>query len=163
MQERATARAPLWLQIVAMFLVASLPVVWLIGRRSGPPPGPLPLLLGPSDPRIVLTESPRGLAGGAPPTRLPGRDLDDASYVLAFTPRGAADEDAPPYRVRTEGPDGRSLYQGTYEEGIEPGATLECVLPAGTLRPGRHAVVVVDSRGIVRTYPFIVPEPDTGP
>jgi hypothetical protein len=78
-------------------------------------------------------------------------------YLLAFSPLAPGDEAAPPYEIRIETPDGRALWQGIREAGIETETPLEFVLPVRGLRPGRHAVVVRDARGIVRTYPFIVP------
>ncbi len=152
------SRAPLWLQIVAMFLAAGLPVAWLVGRRSTPPPEPSPLLLGPADPRIALSEAPRGLAGGAPPARLPHTVRRDGSHVLSLAPRRAGEGGAPPYRVRVEGPDGGTVYQATYEVALEPEAILLLVMPGGELRPGRYAAVVTDARGVVRSFPFLVPE-----
>ena len=157
MNEHRSIRIPIGLQVVAMFLIAGLPVAWLIGRRTAPEPGPRPILLVPSDPRVSLIEMPRGLAGGAPPARLPELERG-GSYVLSLSPRRKGDEDAPPYRLRVEGPDGRLVLQRDYGGGLAPDAPLLFVLPAGVVRAGRHAVVVTDANGIVRTYPFIVPD-----
>ncbi len=41
---------------------------------------------------------------------------------------------------------------------LAPEAPFQFVLPAGVARSGRNAVVVTDANGIVRTYPFIVPD-----
>ena len=150
-------RIPIGLQVVALFLIAGLPVAWLFGRRTAPEPGPQPILLSPSDSRVTLIEAPRGIAGGAPPARLPELERGN-SYVLTFVPRREGDADAPPYRFRVEGPDGRAVLMRDYGESLAPDAQLQIVLPVGVARSGRNAVVVTDANGIVRTYPFIVPD-----
>ena len=150
-------RIPIGLQVVALFLIAGLPVAWLFGRRTAPEPGPQPILLSPSDSRVTLIEAPRGLAGGAPPARLPELERGN-SYILTLVPRREGDDDAPPYRLRVEGPDGRVVLVRDYGESLAPDAQLQIVLPVGVARSGRNAVVVTDANGIVRSYPFIVPD-----
>ena len=145
------------LQVAAMALAALLPVAWLIGRRTAPPPGPQPLLVKQDDEGITLQETHRGLAGGPEALRLPPGPGGGAAYRLKFLLGGAGEAPRSPFRLRLEGPRGDDLWQGTLEvrEGERP--AFDLLVPAALLRPGRHAVRVEDAGGIVRSYTFIVP------
>jgi hypothetical protein len=156
--EPGARRLPvLWLQVVAMFLAALLPVAWLIGRRTAPAVRILPLIARTDDEGITLQETPRGLAGSASPVRLPAPADRGATYRLRFLLGSRDDPARPPYRMRLEGPDGGDIWQTRWDAAAGDRLPLELMLPAAILRPGRHALRVEDGAGIVRSYPFIVP------
>ena len=149
--------AALRLQVATMALAALLPVAWLIGRRTAPPPGPQPLLVRQDDDGVTLQETHRGLAGGPEALRLPPAPGGGAAYRLKILLGGTGEVPRSPFRLRLEGPRGDDLWEGTLElwEGERP--AFDLLVPAAMLRPGRHAVRVEDAGGIVRSYTFIAP------
>ena len=149
--------APIWLQIVVIALVAMLPVVWLVGRRTTPPPGPLPMLVSVQRPAIILQEGLRGIAGGIPPVNLPELEEHSDGYRLNIILLSPGEEPVSPYHFRVDGPTGDSLWQGVREIESAGEGQLQLILPAEHLQPGRYALVVEDGEGTVRNYPFLVP------
>ncbi len=148
--------AGLWLQIVALILAALVPVAWLIGRRTVPPPVPAPLILDPADPIVALQQSAEGLRAGPSPTRLPLSMAEGGVFRVEFPPGGGDPAARPPYRLKLDGPGGRELWQGSWA-GPAAGKKIQVVLPAEGLSPGPHTLVTVDSTGRLRSFPFQVP------
>jgi hypothetical protein len=155
--EEARARPPVYLQLIALFLLAFLPVAWLVGRRTAPVPSPIPLLFDVADPPISLQAGRAGIAGGVPAVKLPGPRDRRGGYRLNFSPVEPGQDPRPPYRLRIEGPGGDSLWQGTWDDPGTMKAPVQIVVPAALLEHGRHALILEDAAGIVRTYPFLVP------
>jgi hypothetical protein len=131
-------------------------VAWLVGRRTAPPPGPVPLLVQSTVPPVALVESPRGKAAGTSPVHITRTADPRLAYRLVFVPVAAGEPARPPYRLRLQGPDGADIWVGTWEKAGEHRTALELILPASVLHPGRHVLVVQDASGLVRSYPFIV-------
>ena len=146
--------AGLWLQVVALFLAAFIPMAWLIGRRTVPPPAPAPLILDPSEPIVGLQQSAEGLRAGPSPTRLP-QAAAGGVYRLELVPGGGDPAAHPPYQVKLDAPGGKELWQGSWTGPKE--TKVQIVLPAEGLRPGPHTLVTVDSTGRLRSFPFQVP------
>src|SRR5207249_10609202 len=87
MPEEATARAGgLGLQVVVLILAPLVPVAWLIGRRTLPPPRPAPLILNPAGPIVALGQSAEGLMAGPTPTHLTAPLETGGAYRLEFSP-----------------------------------------------------------------------------
>ena len=145
----------LWIQVVALLLAALVPVAWLIGRRTVPPPAPAPLVLNPDDAVVALRMSAEGLQAGPSPTRLPTPESVAGVYRLELPPGGGDPAARPPYRLKLEGPGGTDLWEGSWAG--EAGKKVQVVLPAEGLRPGPHTIVSVDSTGRLRSFPFQVP------
>jgi len=163
-QHDATRRpASLRLQVTAMILTALLPVFWLIGRRTAPPTQQDPLLFPGGQAPVTLQESERGLAANAPPVTLPAPAGPDGVYRLIFVPGGSRGAGQAPFRVRLETPDGRDLWQATWGGPDDDRLPVELAVPAGRLRPGRHALLVEDAAGTMRSFLFIVPEAAAAP
>jgi hypothetical protein len=156
MDEASAGGRNVRLQVSVLLLLALIPVAWLVGRRTVPPPGPAPLLLPSGEPPVALLEGPRGIAAGTSPVRIARTENPQAVHRLVFVPVAAGETPRPPYRLRLQGPDGADLWVGTWGRVEAHRAPLELLLPAAGLRPGRHALVVEDDGGLVRTYPFIV-------
>ncbi len=157
MSQEAPARPPVYLQLIALFLLAFLPVAWLVGRRTAPPPAPIPLLFDGAEPPVTLQSGRAGIAGGVPAVRLPELRGRQGGYRLNFSPVEPGQESRSPYRLRIEGPEGDSLWQGTWDDRGAGRAPVQLVVPAILLKHGRHALVLEDAAGMVRTYPFLVP------
>ncbi len=147
--------AGLWLQVVALFLVAFVPIAWLIGRRTVPAPAPAPLVLNPSEPIVALQQSAEGLRAGPSPTRLPPPTAAGRVYRLELAPGGGDPAAHPPYQLKLDAPGGKELWQGSWTGPAE--TKIQVVLPAEGLRPGPHTLVTVDSTGRLRSFPFQVP------
>ena len=152
---RPAGPASLTLQLVALLLAAFLPIAWLVGRRTVPPPAPAPLILDPSAPIVGLQPSAEGLRAGPSPTRLPESAAEGGVYRLELLPGGGDPQAHPPYRVKLDAPGGKELWQGSWSGAAE--ARIQIVLPAEGLRPGPHTIVTVDSTGRLRSFPFQVP------
>ena len=146
--------AGLWLQVVALFLAAFIPIAWLIGRRTVPAPAPAPLVLDPSEPIVGLQPSAEGLRAGPSPTRLAQAPAGGV-YRLELVPGGGDPAAHPPYQVKLDAPGGKELWQGSWTGPKE--TKIQIVLPAEGLRPGPHTLVTVDSTGRLRSFPFQVP------
>jgi len=139
-----------------MILAASLPVAWLIGRRTAPSAQLLPLLVGGRS-VIALPEGPGGLASGGGMFPLPPPADPRGAYRLSFYAAAPGRPARPPYRLRLEGPDGGDLWQGTWTGTEGDSGPLELVVPVILLRQGKHALRIEDAAGLVRSYPFLVP------
>ena len=150
----AARPAGLWLQVVALFLAAFIPMAWLIGRRTVPAPAPAPLVLNPSEPIVGLQQSAEGLRAGPSPTRLPPAAAGGV-YRLELTPGGGDKAAHPPYQLKLDAPGGKELWQGSWSGPAE--TKIQIVLPAEGLRSGPHTLVTVDSTGRLRSFPFQVP------
>jgi hypothetical protein len=148
-------RTALRIQVVALLLVALVPVAWLIGRRTVPPPAPLPLVLDPTAPIVSLQPSAEGLRAGPSAARLPWPADEGGDFRIELSPGGGDPGARPPYRLKLEGPGGIELWQGSWA-GTDSGR-IQVVLPAEGLRPGPHTLVSVDSTGRLRSFPFQVP------
>jgi len=150
------ARPPgLGLQVVALLLVASVPIAWLVGRRTVPGPAPAPLVLDPAQPIVALQQSAEGLRAGPSPTRLPQSPSEGGVYRIELAPGGGDPAARPPYRLKLDAPGGKELWQGSWIGGTEK--KIQIVLPAEGLIPGPHTIVSVDSTGRMRSFPFQVP------
>jgi len=147
--------AGLWLQVLALFLAALIPMAWLIGRRTVPAQAPAPLVLNPSEPIVALQQSAEGLRAGPSPTRLPPAATPGGVYRLELAPGGGDPAAHPPYRLKLDAPGGNELWQGSWSAPAE--TKIQIVLPAEGLRPGPHTLVTVDSTGRLRSFPFQVP------
>jgi hypothetical protein len=147
------------LQVAALLLAALLPVSWLVGRRTAPEARPLPVLSAASEPAVVLAEAPHGLAGGAPPAALPLGVDSRGGYRLEFALVETAVGDRAPYRVRVEAPDGSEIWRAVWDRALPPHGRAALTLPAALLSHGRHRLVVEDSEGRARSFPFLVPRP----
>ncbi len=145
------------LQVALMALTALLPVFWLIGRRTAPPPEPQPMIFGAGEAPVILQESARGLAANEAPVRLPAPADRHGAYRVTFVPGGVRGDGRPPYRVRLESPDGRDLWEGTWAPAGDPRAAAELVLPVAGLAPGRYALLVEDDSRTMRSFLFIAP------
>jgi hypothetical protein len=147
-------RAGLRLQVVALLLAALVPVAWLIGRRTVPPPAPAPLVLDPSAPIVVLQPSAEGLRAGPSPVRLPLLPGEGGVFRVEFPPGGGDTGARSPFRLKLEGPGGNDLWQGGWSG--EANGRIQVILPAEGLRPGPHTLVTVDATGRLRSFPFLV-------
>ncbi len=155
-ENRPEARA-IRLQVLVMLLAALLPVAWLFGRRTAPAVVREPVLFGAGEAPVTLQESARGLAANDAPVGLPALPGSAGAYRLRFVPGGSSGTGQPPYRLRLEAPDGRDLWQSTWNGPGADRAAAELVLPASRLQHGRHALLVEDAAGTMRSFPFIVP------
>ena len=154
-QPQPARPAGLWLQVVALVLAALVPVAWLIGRRTMPPPRPAPLVLDAAGSIAALQQGAEGLMAGPNPVHLPALSVPGDAYRLDFQPGGGDDAALPPYRLKIMGPGGREIWQGSWAG--PTGGRIEVVLPAEGLESGPHALVSVDAAGRVRSFPFLVP------
>ncbi|OLC56150.1 MAG: hypothetical protein AUH92_00685 [Acidobacteria bacterium 13_1_40CM_4_69_4] len=154
--EGETARpGGLGLQVVALILATLVPVAWLIGRRTVPPPLPVPLVLNPAEPIVALRLSAEGLMAGPTPTHLAAPADAGGAYRLELLPGGGDPGARPPYRLKLMGPGGNEVWQGSWAGTKEE--RLQVVLPAGGLQSGPHTIVSVDTTGRLRSFPFLVP------
>ncbi|HYS77502.1 MAG TPA: hypothetical protein VEO94_01590 [Candidatus Dormibacteraeota bacterium] len=153
--EEKTRAGGLGLQVVALILAALVPVAWLIGRRTVPPPRPSPLVLDPAGPIVALGLSAEGLMAGPTPTHLTAPAEAGGAYRLDFSPGGGDPGARPPYRLKLMGPGGNELWQGSWAGTKEQ--RLQVVLPADGLQSGPHTIVSVDTTGRLRSFPFLVP------
>jgi hypothetical protein len=151
------SRPPLGPQIAALALLAFVPVAWLIGRRTAPPPRPQPVIVDPAEPAIALQEGQGGVASSRGAVTLPPPDGRQGAYRLVFVPVAPGRPARPPFDVRLQGPDGGDLWVGMVREAGPHRAAIELAVPAELLSPGRHVLLIRDAGGYVRHYPFIVP------
>jgi hypothetical protein len=158
--EPAGGRTPapaLRLQIALLALLAFVPIAWLIGRRTAPPPRPQPLIVDPAEAAVALQEGRGGVASSLGAVTLPPPSARQGAYRLVFVPVAPGQAARPPFDVRLQGPDGRDLWVGLVREAGAHRTALELAVPAALLSPGRHVLLVRDAGGYVRHYPFIVP------
>jgi hypothetical protein len=155
-ENRPGARA-IRLQILVMMLSALLPVAWLIGRRTAPAVVREPVIFGAGEAPITLQESARGLAANDTPVGLPALPGGAGAYRLLFVPGGSGGAGQPPYRLRIEAPDGSDIWQSIWSAPGADRAAAELVLPASRLQHGKHALLVEDAAGTMRSFPFLVP------
>ncbi len=152
---RRSQTGSLGVQVAALLLAALVPVAWLIGRRTVPPPRPAPLALDPAGPIVALRQSAEGLMAGPTPTHLTAPAEAGGAYRLELSPGGGDPAARPPYRLKLMGPGGNEIWQGSWV-GTKDGK-VQLVLPADGLVSGPHTVVSVDTTGRLRSFPFLAP------
>jgi hypothetical protein len=138
-------------------LAALVPVAWLVGRRTAPPPRPQPVVIDPAEPAIALPEGMGGVASSMGAPALPPAAGRRGAYRVVFVPVAPGQEARPPFDVRLQGPDGGDLWVGLVKEAGPHREALELAIPAALLSPGRHVLLVRDAGGFVRHYAFVVP------
>jgi len=145
-------RPALKLQVTLIVVVALLPVVWLIGRRSAPASSPTPLLLGGSAARLELAAGRPGLGAVRPPEVALPEGPGTAVLMEILLPDGGA----PPYQLSLTGPDGGLTWQIIWPDLPAVDGRARLAVPATLLRSGRNSLVVRDAGGTVTSMPFLV-------
>ncbi|MDP3937065.1 MAG: hypothetical protein Q8R92_02895 [Deltaproteobacteria bacterium] len=145
------ARPALGLQVTLIVLVALLPVVWLVGRRTAPAATSTPLLLGGAATHLQLTASHLGLGADQPPeVTLPAGP--GSTVLIEFPlPEGRT----PPYQLSLTGPDGGLIWQVVRPDLPVIEGSLQLAVPASLLRGGRNSLVIRDARGMTTSLPFL--------
>jgi hypothetical protein len=141
--------------VVVIALVALMPVFWLIGRRSLPPPDKVPILVHAGVVTVDLQQSRGGIAGMG--ISLPAPTDEQRAYHLRFLVDLPGNRARPPYRLSLDGPDGSMIWRETLDDPGLMREALDLFVPRDRLASGRHALRVEDAGGMVRSYPFIVP------
>ena len=146
---------PSALFVVVLILAALIPIAWLVGRRTAPEAERAPILLRAGSTTVDLQENPGGIAGTG--TSLPPAEESQRAYRLRFLIEGTKRRANPPYRLRLDGPDGRTLWKEVWTDSAGIHEPVEIVMPRVGLASGRHSLRIEDAGGTVRSYPFIVP------
>jgi len=149
--EPRAGRPVLGLQVTLILLVALLPVVWLIGRRTAPAASPTPLLLGGAAARLELAASHPGLGADRPPEVILPAGPGSTVLIDFALPKGRT----PPYQLSLTGPDGGLIWQVVRPDLPEIEGSLQLAVPASLLRGGRNSLIIRDAQGTTTSLPFL--------